>query len=368
MICIDLGTHTTKALAFPEDQFSAEELLSSEITTLRTCILLKQDDQYSCGSAADSQLSLDNVLSYSAGFNRYLGHRSPVALTNFQDVLQYFSADDLLFRFFSEVRDIWGRKGCDSKDLSTVALSFPASYSPSIISALYKVAELSGFCRVRLVPEGEAAACYSLQVHKADMGKTILVADWGWESLRLYLLNKDSWGRYVLTEHSAIIPDLGNQIISNALIQLFMNETGITGEVLSENPDLCSGIENQVSDGIAQLLQRHDIPIKVQAKSANHLFSISQTQYRNVAERAAQKVKGQIERFLSEVPPALSPHNVLFVGGGSQYPFVYDSITTSLPQIGFVGDKSLNSDAVIRGLCLHVSQYTSNIFYHEKYV
>lgn len=44
MICIDLGTHTTKTLAFPEGQFSGEKLLSSEVATLRTSILLKNVD------------------------------------------------------------------------------------------------------------------------------------------------------------------------------------------------------------------------------------------------------------------------------------------------------------------------------------
>lgn len=369
MICIDLGTHTTKALAFPEGQFSGEKLLSSEVTTLRTSILLKNDDRYSFGAAADSQLTLDNVLSCSSGFNRCLGCGSPIALTNYQGVIQYFSPDDLLFRLFSEVRDVWRRKGCDLKELSTVALSFPAGYTPSLFSDLHKVAELSGFCRVLFVPEGEAAACCFSHIHKTDMGENILVADWGWESLRLYLLHKDAWGRYVLKEeYSEIIPDTGNQIIANSLIRLFMNENGITDEVLSDNPYLCCCIENQVNNGVLQLLQRHVISIRLQAKSVNYLFSISQNQYRDAAKQASQKVKEQIERFLSKIPSVLSPRNVLFTGGGSQYPFVYDFITSSLPRLGWNGDSVLNSEAVIRGLGIHAAKYASSQFYHEKYV
>ena len=330
MICIDLGNATTKIAicrpGYPE-QYSPIEIIK-----IGSSVLFGSDGRFLYGKDADENLTLGQMRMYNRGFKNKLGRKSSIIIANHEDNLFEYSAQDITCKFLSSIRAVFEKNGFPLRDLNTAMITVPANFSPAQIFEFKKAAELAGFSETHIISEAEAIGyCVTAETPLETKEKNILVADWGESALKLSLITKNSWGKYVLSSYHKTMNYCGGNSFSDALSAIFMNDVQVSEDDICIDPELCIRLYQKMQMALERLSTEQSVNIQIAISSANYLSSISSVTVEKIIGDRAGAIARDISDFVVNIPDELKPKKVVMSGGFMHYIAAQRCIMSALP-------------------------------------
>ena len=347
MICIDLGNATTKiAICRPG---YPEQYSPIKITKIGSSVLFSSDGCFLYGNEAEENLTLSRIRMYNKGFKNKLGRKSSIIVTNLEDNLFECSALDITCKFLSSIRSMYEKSGCPLKDLNAAMIAVPANFSPAQIFEFKKAAELAGFSVKHVIPEAEAIGrCIAAESPLETKEKNILIADWGDYALKLSLITKNSWGKYVLSSYHKTMNYCGGNSFSDALSAIIMKDVQISEKDVCINPELCIRLNQKMQLALEKLAKVQSIKVQITISSAKYLSSLTSTIVEKIIADRSGAIIRDISDFVAVIPQELQPKKVIMSGGFMHYVAAQKCIMSALP--GMVcqkRDENFSNDVAI---------------------
>ena len=330
MICIDLGNAITKIAicrpGYPE-QYSPMEIIK-----IGSSVLFDSDGNFYYGQEADESLTLAKIRMYNRGFKNKLGRKSPIIIANQEDNLSEYSAQDITCKFLSSIKGEFEKNGFPLKDLNTAMITVPANFSPAQIFEFKKAAELAGFSETHIISEAEAIGyCVAAEAPLETKEKNILVADWGDNALKLSLITKNSWGKYILSSYHKTMNYCGGNSFSDALSAIFMKDVQISEDDVCIDPELCIRLNQKMQVALEKLATVQSINVQITISSAKYLSSLTSSTVEKIIADRSGAITRDISDFVASIPQELQPKKIIMSGGFMHYDAAQKCILSALP-------------------------------------
>ena len=349
MICIDLGNATTKiAICRPG---YPEQYSPIKITKIGSSVLFSSDGCFLYGNEAEENLTLSRIRMYNKGFKNKLGRKSSIIVTNLEDNLFECSALDITCKFLSSIRSMYEKSGCPLKDLNAAMIAVPANFSPAQIFEFKKAAELAGFSVKHVIPEAEAIGrCIAAESPLETKEKNILIADWGDYALKLSLITKNSWGKYVLSSYHKTMNYCGGNSFSDALSTIFMKDVQISEKDVCIDPELCIRLNQKMQLALERLSTEQSVNIQITISSAKYLSTIFASTVEKIISDRSVTIARDIAEFVGAIPDEMKPKKIVMSGGFMHYDAAQNCIMSALPRVDKYKRYEDFSDDVVIGL------------------
>ncbi|MCB1204423.1 MAG: Hsp70 family protein [Verrucomicrobiae bacterium] len=317
---IDFGTSTTLVACWNETDRRADLVhLGRSGPELPTTIHVDKARQMLFGDDADDQLALDPG-GYQRRIKLGLGTTRKYLLNGHE-----FSAVDLCARFLEHVRHRVETEHLHGK-LDRAVIAVPAKFGPAARQDLENAARQAGFTKFELIDEPVAAGIAFLEEKKgSDLGKEILVFDWGGGTLDIALVERkeDEW--ILNHDHLEGDPALGGEDIDDTLIDAVNNQL-----VRSGQPSILDGNSHDYPQIYRRVVETKKLLSKKEQHSFSHSKETCRLSFDCTREEFEHLIAGQVTRAMQCVTrwkeraggKGQSIRNVLLIGGTSQIPVV----------------------------------------------